>query len=365
MLPVRHRTMAITCLLLLACDGHTPTDLPTPGRAPVGAVSTTDAPGTVADLAMTNATDTSVTVTFTAVSDGLGGPASYDVRYAADSMAWGSATPVSRGSCSSPVTGSTVGARKSCTLAGLAASTKYALQLVAFRGTLNLNAVFGALSSVALGATIATPPPVVVTAPGAVNDLSVASATDTSITLAFTEVSGGAGSPANYDVRYMLKPITWWLAPAVSRGTCSTTVSGTAIGARKTCTILGLNASTAYEMQLVSFRGTLNQNAVFGSLSNATSGTTAQPAVASITVSPTATSAVVGGSTQRLLVEQQFARLGEQHRPGNRDGCRLRGHHRDLRGEERFGRAFGFGSGAAEWVVQRAQRPRDHDRQSL
>src|SRR5437868_4745714 len=104
MSPVRQRTMAIACLLLLACDGQNPTDTPS-GVASVNTVTPADAPSAVADLAVTDATDTSVTVTFTEVSDGAGGPASYDVRYAPGSVAWGSASPVSRGSCTSPLTG--------------------------------------------------------------------------------------------------------------------------------------------------------------------------------------------------------------------------------------------------------------------
>ncbi|MBI4503580.1 MAG: Ig-like domain-containing protein [Gemmatimonadetes bacterium] len=401
MLLVRRRAMAFACVVLLACDGQNPTETAHPAQpAPEtrvapdtalqsdssGGVAAADVPGTVGDLSVTSATDTSVTVTFTEVANGLGEPASYDIRYAANSISWGSATSVSRGSCASPLAGSSVGSKRSCTVTGLVAFTKYALQLVAFRGTLNLNAVFGGLSNVAAGATNAPLPPVasvavapanatdtigkslqltatvldaagnvltgavvawsssdtnvvrvdagsvrgtapgsatvtassggksgsatiqvVPTAPGVVSDLAVSGVTDTSITLAFTEVSGGDGLGASYDVRYATRPITWWLAPSVTRGTCATPVSRTAIGARRTCTILGLNAATAYEMQMVAFRGTLNQNAVFGPLSNVAGSTTAQAPVASVTVAPALTSAVVGTATQYSAVLKDAA----------------------------------------------------------
>jgi hypothetical protein len=51
-------------------------------------------------------------------------------------------------------------------------------------------------------------------------------------------------------------------------------MTGTTIGARRTCTVLGLAAATAYQFELVTFRGTLNVDAVFGGLSNMASGTT-------------------------------------------------------------------------------------------
>src|SRR3989442_10496019 len=79
--------------------------------------------------------------------------------------------------------------------------TGYQFQLVAFRGTLNANVVFGAFSNVASGTTAGSTPPVS-TNPGTVTDLAVAGGTDSSVTLAFTEVSDGTGLPASYYVRW-------------------------------------------------------------------------------------------------------------------------------------------------------------------
>src|SRR5204863_2186825 len=88
---------------------------------------------------------------------------------------------------------------------------------------------------------------VVAVAPGTVKDLAVGAATDTSATLSFTEVDDGTGKPASYDVRAAVHPLTWWSAASVARGTCATPVAGTAIGAKRSCTVLGLVASTAYD----------------------------------------------------------------------------------------------------------------------
>ena len=119
------------------------------------------------------------------------------------------------------------------------------------------------------------PPPPATTNPGTVSDLAVAGVTDSSVTLSFTEVSDGAGLPASYFVRFAAPPIAWGSATDVTWGSCKVPMAGTVIGANRTCRVLGLQASTTYEFQLVAFRGTLNVDAVFGDLSDVASGTTA------------------------------------------------------------------------------------------
>src|SRR5438128_7798086 len=140
-----------------------------------------------------------------------------------------------------------------------------------------------------------------VTNPGTVTDLAVAGVTDTALTLAFTEVSDGTGQPASYDVRVGGGTLSWSAAPSVGRGSCTTPVAGSVIGAKRSCTVLGLTAATGYQVQLVAFRGTLNVNAVFGALSNLASGTTAASTapVATVTLSPASASLAVG-ATQPL-----------------------------------------------------------------
>src|SRR5438128_1039458 len=92
------------------------------------------------------------------------------------------------------------------------------------------------------------------------------------------------------------RAITW-----TSSNSGVATVTGTGLGSRRTCTVLGLSSSTAYGFQLVAYRGTLGADAVFGALSNTVSGTTAAGApkpVASVTVSPATASVMVGGTQQ-------------------------------------------------------------------
>jgi uncharacterized protein YjdB len=141
--------------------------------------------------------------------------------------------------------------------------------------------------------------------PGIVNTLSAAVTGPNSVTLSFTQVSDGLGALAKYDVRFALSPMSWGSAPSVTNGTCATPLSGTATSGTLTCTVLGLTASTKYDFRLTAFRGTLNQNAVFNTLSNiATVTTSAAPTPTNVTVAPT-TATVAVGATQALAATVQ------------------------------------------------------------
>src|SRR5256885_16644423 len=113
-----------------------------------------------------------------------------------------------------------------------------------------VNAVFGPLSNVARGTA---PTPVTPREPGTVNDLKVAAATDTVITLSFTEVTAGTGQPASYDVRYVSGSTLNWggSTPSVPRGTCTATVRGTGMGGRWTWAVHGLSTSKTSSFELV------------------------------------------------------------------------------------------------------------------
>src|SRR5207253_1856382 len=102
------------------------------------------------------------------------------------------------------------------------------------------------------------------------------------------------------DVRWATGTFSWPSATDVARGSCSAPMSGGAIGAKRTCTVPGLQRSTSYGFQLVAFRGTLNVNAVFGAISNLPSGTTAAVAapVASVAVTPASASLAIGATSQ-------------------------------------------------------------------
>ena len=258
-------------------------------------------PGTVTDLRVSSVADSSVVLAFTEVNDGAGAPADYEVRYAATPIGWGwgSATVVRYGTCASPFSGKKVGATLECSVAGLGPDTSYDFQIVAFRGTRNQSAVYGAISQAVTGVTAragATDQPgdtavtqpgdttttqpgdtvvTQITAPGTVADLAVKSVGATSAVLAFTQVSDGAGHPATYQVRYAASPMGWgWGgATVVDAGTCAGALKGDAIGRTLECTVEGLTTGKATDFRLVAYRGTLNVDAVYGELSTVATAT--------------------------------------------------------------------------------------------
>ena len=143
---------------------------------------------------------------------------------------------------------------------GLSASTAYSYTVAAYDAAGNTSGQSVAASTTTRASTTG---PV-----GTVSNLSATAAGANSVTLSFTEVTDGTGQPAKYDVRFSSSGALWGGARSVAQGTCATPLAGTTVGATKTCTVLGLSPSTAYQFQLIGFRGTIGAGAVYGSLSN-------------------------------------------------------------------------------------------------
>jgi hypothetical protein len=110
--------------------------------------------------------------------------------------------------------------------------------------------------------------------PAPVTDLSAAVQDSGSVELTYTAVDDGTGQPAKYEIRLATPTMSWGSAAAVATGSCAGPLEGVEAGQPRTCTVTGLTPETAYQFQLVSYRGTLNQDAVFGVLSNIVSAST-------------------------------------------------------------------------------------------
>lgn len=109
--------------------------------------------------------------------------------------------------------------------------------------------------------------------PGTVTDLTAIAATDSAITLTWSEVTSGLSTPASYSIRYgPANNFAWWLLPD---GAQVTGTIATPSGQKLTRVIRGLTPSTAYSFQLVPYTGTLGTVAIFGGLSNVVSFATA------------------------------------------------------------------------------------------
>jgi uncharacterized protein YjdB len=185
---------------------------------------------------------------------------------------------------------------------GIASINSLGLVTAVSAGTTQMTVTSEGKSAIAtITVSASAPPP---TNPSTVTDLHASVTGSSSATLSFTQVNDGTGQPAKYDVRYAVAPISWGSASSTTSGTCSTPVAGTATGGQFSCTVLGLTPATNYSFQLVAFRGTMNLNAVYGSLSNTASATTTASGppppvpVTSVSVTPTSSTLQIGATVQ-------------------------------------------------------------------
>src|SRR5205807_5501034 len=81
-----------TAAILGACES-TDRALSGPTLTRPSFATATGLPAGVTDLTVAATTDTSATLSFTEVDDGVGGPASYDIRLAPTPLVWGGTVP--------------------------------------------------------------------------------------------------------------------------------------------------------------------------------------------------------------------------------------------------------------------------------
>ena len=235
----------VACLsfALFLGSGCAPDDATGPFAEPVSVIGTPASDsGQVTDLVVSSVSDSSATVAWTEVDDGSGQPTTYRLKYSLPPIDWQSGTV----GCDQTLVGVQVGARISCTVHGLAESTKYDFQVVSNR---TRDGVWtGAVhSNVASGLTAAS---TALSPPAGVTDLAVSATSATSVTMSWTQIDDGLGAPADYRVKYALPAIDY----ASATIGCDRTIHGTAIGAAMSCTIQGLSAATTYDVQLMSYR---------------------------------------------------------------------------------------------------------------
>ena len=238
------------------------------GTATVTVTGGTTNPGAVTNLSVVGTTSNSITLSFAEVNDGSGQPASYDIRWASGTITWWSAASVAQGTCQVPLTGTVIGTTRSCTVLGLTPSTTYQFQLVAFRGTLNVKAVFGPLSNVVTGATAAA-----ALAPVASVTVAPASASVTTAqTVQLTATPRDAGGNA------LTGRVVTWSSNNTAVATVNTSgrITGVAAGsATITATSEGKSGTSAITVTVAPVAP-----------------------VATVSVSPALTSVAVGGTVQ-------------------------------------------------------------------
>jgi len=196
-------------------------------------------PAAVNDLAVGSATDSSLTLSWTAPGDDgtQGQAAEYDLRYYLNSITannWDSATVI--GSLTSPAT---PGTGESYLLNGLDFATTYYFAIKTADEIPN----WSALSNSAVGTTLPEPDSV---APGAITDLQIAAVTASSVTLAWTAPGDDAnsGTAAAYDIRFSLTAITD--ENFHDADSAENTPIPSPAGAQESATIAGLAGNTDY-----------------------------------------------------------------------------------------------------------------------
>lgn len=116
------------------------------------------APAAVTTLRVVAATDTSLVLTWTEVSSSITAVTRYVVRVdttAGRFVNWGVEPEVVTGGCAAPIYGSTAagGRVRACVLGGLKPHRLYEIAIRGFTGTMNVNAVYGPVSNIAVGIT--------------------------------------------------------------------------------------------------------------------------------------------------------------------------------------------------------------------
>ena len=112
--------------------------------------------------------------------------------------------------------------------------------------------------------------------PQQIDDLRVLGETESTITVAFTEVDDGTGNAAFTELRWAFYPMGWGWGEAniVDAGACATPIVGGTVGATRQCVIEGIPSSTQVDIQAVTWR--VDQgNPIFSPLSNKVTETTA------------------------------------------------------------------------------------------
>ncbi len=210
----------------------------------VGALMQGDAtpPSAVTTLAVSTTTQTSATLTWTAVGDdgSTGTATSYDIRYSTTNITtanWASVTQVIGEPNPEPA-----GSQETFTVTGLTAGTTYYFALKVADEVPN----WSGLSNVASGATLASD----VTPPAPVDDLGAVTATDKWVQLAWTAVGddGHTGTAKTYDLRFSTAPIdagTWGAATRVSGEPAPSPA-----GQPESFTVDGLDPGTTYYFAL-------------------------------------------------------------------------------------------------------------------
>ena len=223
----------------------------------------TTAPDTVTALSIDSVTQTSATLTWTAVGDDAssGTATTYDLRYSTSPITIAN-FPAATQATGEPAP-KTSGESESFTVTGLAGGTTYYFALRVADEVPN----WSGLSNDSNGTTL---PPPDTTPPATPTTLGLSAVTQTSATLTWTSVGddGNTGTATTYDLRYSPSPITSGNFNSVTAVTGES--APRSAGLPETFTVTGLAPETRYDFALKVADDVPN----WSGLSNVPNGTT-------------------------------------------------------------------------------------------
>ncbi len=236
----------------------------------------TDPPAVIANLTLSNPTETSLQLNWTAPGDdgNTGTASTYDIRY--------STSPINAGNFASATaaTGepspSSAGSNETFILNGLSPATTYYVAMRTADDVPNWSGISNVASAATADETI---PPATITT------LAAITSNESSVTLRWTAVGddGMSGTASEYDIRYSTSPIT---AGSFGSATAVTNEpSPQASGQTETFIVTGLNASQTYYFAMRVADDVPNWSSVSNTVSRATSSETTPPsAIADVAV---------------------------------------------------------------------------------
>jgi len=248
----------------------------------------TTAPSDISDLTLSNATASTIKLTWTSPGDdaGVGTADSYDVRYSTSAISsgnWASATTVT-----GEPTPSVAGSSDTMTITGLSSNTTYHFAIKTSDEVPNESSISNAPS-------LATTAVADTTAPSDTSDLDSSGVGSSSVTLTWT-ASGddaGVGTADSYDVRYSTSAISDgnWASATTATGE----PSPSAAGSSESFAVGGLSQGTQYYFALKTSDEAANESGlsnVYNTTTTSSSDTTAPSAISDLALSGATASAI-------------------------------------------------------------------------
>ena len=302
-----------------------------PTGSPFTPVATPDTtpPAAVTDLALSDASDSAITVSWTAPGDdgNTGTATSYDLRYSTSLITAGnfdSATQVTGEPAPQPA-----GTSQSKVVSGLSPSTLYYFALKTSDEVPNTSSI----SNVPSLSTTETPD---TTPPAAVTDLATGTVTSSSIAISWTAPGddGNTGTATSYDVRYSTSPITGDAQFNVASQATGEPVPSVA-GSAESMTVTGLSSGTTYYFALKTSDEVPNVSAMSNAPSLATAaegGGVPQPSAGGGGPGVAPRRAVFSGQAypqskieilRKSMTDEIYAQVPSEHSQINPDGTFL------------------------------------------